>query len=172
MLFRSETGAGQWGTALSMACAYFGLDCKVYMVKCSYEQKPFRREVMRTYGADVTPSPSNTTNVGRKILEEFPGTTGSLGCAISEAVEAATSLKGYRYVLGSVLSQVLLHQTVIGLETKAALDKYNIKPDVIIGCAGGGSNLGGLISPFMGEKLRGENDYRFIAVEPDRKSVV
>ena len=163
----TETGAGQWGTALSMACAYLGLDCKVYMVKCSYEQKPFRREVMRTYGEDVTPSPSNTTNVGRAILEQFPGTTGSLGCAISEAVEAAVSSGGkYRYVLGSVLSQVLLHQSVIGLETKAALDKYGITPDIIIGCAGGGSNLGGLISPFMGEKLRGEKDYRFIAVEP------
>ena len=162
----TETGAGQWGTALSMACAYFGLDCKVYMVKVSYEQKPFRREVMRTYGASVTPSPSETTEVGRKILAEHPGTTGSLGCAISEAVETAVKTDGYRYVLGSVLSQVLLHQSVIGLETKAALDKYGIKPDIIIGCAGGGSNLGGLISPFMGEKLRGEADYRFIAVEP------
>ncbi|WP_105204650.1 TrpB-like pyridoxal phosphate-dependent enzyme [Neobittarella massiliensis] len=162
----TETGAGQWGTALSMACAYFGLDCKVYMVKVSYEQKPFRREVMRTYGADVTPSPSDTTAVGRKILAEFPGTGGSLGCAISEAVEAATTREGYRYVLGSVLSQVMLHQSVIGLETKAALDKYDITPDIIIGCAGGGSNLGGLIAPFMGQKLRGEADYRFIAVEP------
>ncbi len=162
----TETGAGQWGTALSMACAYLGLDCQVYMVKCSYEQKPFRREVMRTYGANVTPSPSDTTEVGRKILEEFPGTTGSLGCAISEAVEAAVTQEGYRYVLGSVLNQVLLHQSVIGLEAKAAMDKYGVKPDVIIGCAGGGSNLGGLISPFMGEKLRGEADYRFIAVEP------
>lgn len=162
----TETGAGQWGTALSMACSYFGLDCEVYMVKVSYEQKPFRREVMRTYGASVTPSPSESTAVGRKILKEFPGTTGSLGCAISEAVEAATSKVGYRYVLGSVLSQVLLHQTIIGLETKAALDKYQIKPDIIIGCAGGGSNLGGLISPFMGEKIRGEADYRIIAVEP------
>ena len=162
----TETGAGQWGTALSMACAYLGLDCKVYMVKCSYEQKPFRREVMRTYGANVTPSPSNTTEVGRKILAEHPGTTGSLGCAISEAVEVAVSSEGYRYVLGSVLNQVLLHQSVIGLETKAALDKYGIKPDLIIGCAGGGSNLGGLIAPFMGEKLRGEADYRIIAVEP------
>ena len=162
----TETGAGQWGTALSMACAYLGLDCKVYMVKCSYEQKPFRREVMRTYGASVTPSPSMTTEVGRKILAEHPGTTGSLGCAISEAVEAAASQEGYRYVLGSVLNQVLLHQSVIGLEAKAALDKYGVVPDIIIGCAGGGSNLGGLISPFMGEKLRGERDYRFIAVEP------
>ncbi len=162
----TETGAGQWGTALSMACSYFDLDCRVYMVKCSYEQKPFRREVMRTYGAQVTPSPSETTVVGRKILEAHPGTTGSLGCAISEAVEDATTHEGYRYVLGSVLSQVLLHQTVIGLETKAALDKYGIKPDMIIGCAGGGSNLGGLISPFVGEKLRGEADYRIIAVEP------
>lgn len=162
----TETGAGQWGTALSMACSYFDLDCKVYMVKCSYEQKPFRREVMRTYGANVTPSPSETTNIGRKILAEHPGTSGSLGCAISEAVEVATSTEGYRYVLGSVLSQVLLHQTVIGLETKTALDKYDIKPDIIIGCAGGGSNLGGLISPFVGEMLRGENDYQIIAVEP------
>ncbi|MBO4468453.1 MAG: TrpB-like pyridoxal phosphate-dependent enzyme [Clostridia bacterium] len=162
----TETGAGQWGTALSMACSYFGLDCKVFMVKCSYEQKPFRREVMRTYGAEVTPSPSETTNIGKKILAEHPGTTGSLGCAISEAVEVAVGTEGYRYVLGSVLNQVLLHQSVIGLETKAALDKYNIKPDIIIGCAGGGSNLGGLIAPFMGEKLRGEADYRIIAVEP------
>lgn len=162
----TETGAGQWGTALSMACAYFDLDCKVYMVKVSYEQKPFRREVMRTYGASVTPSPSETTEVGRKILAEHPGTTGSLGCAISEAVEAATTREGYRYVLGSVLNQVLLHQSVIGFETKAALEKYDITPDIIIGCAGGGSNLGGLISPFMGEKLRGEKDYQFIAVEP------
>ena len=162
----TETGAGQWGTALSMACSYFGLDCKVYMVKVSYEQKPFRREVMRTYGAQVTPSPSMDTEVGRKILEEHPGTTGSLGCAISEAVEVAAKSEGYRYVLGSVLNQVLLHQTVIGLETKTALDKYGVKPDMIIGCAGGGSNLGGLISPFVGEKLRGEADYDIIAVEP------
>ena len=162
----TETGAGQWGTALSMACSYFGLDCKVYMVKVSYEQKPFRREVMRTYGASVTPSPSTETQVGRKILAEHPGTTGSLGCAISEAVEVATSTPGYRYVLGSVLNQVLLHQSVIGLEAKAALDKYGVKPDMIIGCAGGGSNLGGLIAPFMGEKLRGEADYQIIAVEP------
>ena len=160
------TGAGQWGTALSMACSYFDLDCQVYMVKCSYEQKPYRREVMRTYGAQVTPSPSMNTAVGRKINEEFPGTTGSLGCAISEAVEAATSQEGYRYVLGSVLAQVLLHQSVIGLETKAALDKYGVKADIIIGCAGGGSNLGGLISPFVGEMLRGEADYQIIAVEP------
>ena len=162
----TETGAGQWGTALSMACSYFDLDCNVYMVKCSYEQKPFRREVMRTYGAKVTPSPSETTNVGRKILKEHPGTSGSLGCAISEAVEVAVSTEGYRYVLGSVLSQVLLHQTVIGLETKIALDKYGITPDIIIGCAGGGSNIGGLISPFAGEMLRGEKDYQIIAVEP------
>jgi tryptophan synthase beta chain len=162
----TETGAGQWGTALAMACAYFGLECKVYMVKVSYEQKPFRREVMRTYGASVTPSPSNTTNAGRAILAQDPDSNGSLGCAISEAVEVATQTEGYRYVLGSVLNQVLLHQSVIGLETKKALDKYGVKPDIIIGCAGGGSNLGGLISPFMGEKLRGERDYRFIAVEP------
>ncbi len=162
----TETGAGQWGTALSMACAYLELDCKVYMVKVSYEQKPFRREVMRTYGASVTPSPSMSTEVGKKILAEHPGTSGSLGCAISEAVEVATTNEGYRYVLGSVLNQVLLHKSVIGLESKIALDKYGVTPDIIIGCAGGGSNLGGLISPFMGEKLRGEKDYRFIAVEP------
>ena len=163
----TETGAGQWGTALSMACSYFDLDCRVYMVKVSHDQKPHRREVMRTYGASVTPSPSDTTEVGRKILAAHPGTGGSLGCAISEAVEAAVTSEGkYRYVLGSVLSQVLLHQSIIGLEAKAALDKYGVKPDIIIGCAGGGSNLGGLISPFMGEMLRGEAEYRFIAVEP------
>ncbi len=162
----TETGAGQWGTALSMACAYLDLDCKVYMVKCSYEQKPFRREVMRTYGASVTPSPSMETEIGRKINADHPGTSGSLGCAISEAVEKASNTEGYRYVLGSVLNQVMLHQSIIGLETKAALDKYGVKPDIIIGCAGGGSNLGGLIAPFMGEKVRGEADYRFIAVEP------
>ncbi len=162
----TETGAGQWGTALSMACSYFDLECNVFMVKCSYEQKPFRREVMRTYGANVTPSPSMTTEVGRKINEEFPGTSGSLGCAISEAVEVALNNPNYRYVLGSVLNQVLLHQSVIGLETKTALDKYGVTPDIIIGCAGGGSNLGGLIAPFMAEKLQGKKDYRFIAVEP------
>jgi tryptophan synthase beta chain len=162
----TETGAGQWGTALSMACGYLGLDLKVFMVKSSYEQKPYRREVMRTYGASVTPSPSPTTQIGQKMLADFPDTSGSLGCAISEAVEAAVTTEGYRYVLGLVLSQVLLHQSVIGLETKIAMDKYGIKPDIIIGCAGGGSNLGGLIAPFMGEKLRGEADYRIIAVEP------
>ncbi len=162
----TETGAGQWGTALSMASAFFGLKCHVYMVKCSYEQKPFRREVMRTYGADVTPSPSMTTDVGRRINAEFPGTTGSLGCAISEAVEASQKLPKARYLLGSVLNQVCLHQSIIGLETQAALKKLGVKPDVIIGCAGGGSNLSGLIAPFMGEKLRGEADCRIIAVEP------
>lgn len=162
----TETGAGQWGTALSMACSYMGLDCKVYMVKASYDQKPFRREVMRAYGASVTPSPSETTSVGRKILAEHPNTSGSLGCAISEAVETATQNDGYRYVLGSVLSQVLLHQSIIGQETMTALDKYGIEADIIIGCAGGGSNLGGLIAPFMGQQLRGEKNYRFVAVEP------
>lgn len=162
----TETGAGQWGTALSMGCSFFGLKCHVYMVKCSYEQKPFRREVMRTYGADVTPSPSMTTEIGRRINEEFPGTSGSLGCAISEAVEAATKLPNARYLLGSVLHQVCLHQSVIGLETQSALKKLGVKPDIIIGCAGGGSNLAGLIAPFMGEKIRGESDCRFIAVEP------
>lgn len=162
----TETGAGQWGTALSMASAFFGIDCRVFMVKCSYEQKPHRREVMNTYGAYVTPSPSMDTGIGRKILEEHPGTSGSLGCAISEAVEFALNNPGYKYALGSVLNQVLLHQSIIGLETMTALDKYNIKPDVIIGCAGGGSNLGGLISPFVGRKLKGELDCRFVAVEP------
>lgn len=162
----TETGAGQWGTALSMACAFFHLECHVYMVKCSYEQKPHRREVMRTYGAAVTPSPSSTTEVGRRILAENPGTSGSLGCAISEAVEVAVKTPGYRYVLGSVLNQVLLHQSIIGLETKTALDKYGITPDVVIGCAGGGSNLGGLISPFVADRLRGRTDTRFVAVEP------
>ena len=162
----TETGAGQWGTALSMACSYYGLDCKVYMVKVSFDQKPYRREVMRTYGATVKPSPSMDTEIGKKILAEYPGTNGSLGCAISEAIEDATTHEGYRYVLGSVLNQVLLHQSIIGLETKIALDKYQVKPDIIIGCAGGGSNLGGLIAPFMGEKLRGEANYQFIAVEP------
>ena len=162
----TETGAGQWGTALSMACAYLELDCKVYMVKVSYEQKPFRREVMRTYGASVTPSPSNETEVGRRILEQFPGTTGSLGCAISEAVEVATTHEGYRYVLGSVLNQVLLHQSIIGLEAQAALNKIGVKPDMVIGCAGGGSNLGGLIAPFMRDKIKGDLDCRIVAVEP------
>ena len=162
----TETGAGQWGSALSMACSYYGLDCKVFMVKCSYEQKPFRREVMRTYNASVTPSPSFDTEIGTKILKEHPDTTGSLGCAISEAVEVASKTPGYRYVLGSVLNQVLLHQTVIGLETKLALDKYDEKADIIIGCAGGGSNLGGLIAPFMKEKIEGKEDYKIIAVEP------
>ncbi len=154
------------GHGPDMACAYLGLDCRVFMVKCSYEQKPFRREVMRTYGACVTPSPSDTTQVGRDILRRFPETTGSLGCAISEAVEYAAGRQDYRYVLGSVLNQVLLHQSVIGLETKLALDKYGVHPDIIIGCAGGGSNLGGLIAPFVGEMLRGEARYEFIAVEP------
>lgn len=162
----TETGAGQWGTALSMASAFFGLKCHVYMVKCSYEQKPFRREVMRTYGADVTPSPSLTTEIGRKINEEHPGTTGSLGCAISEAVEAASKLPNACYLLGSVLNQVCLHQSIIGLETQAALNKLGVHPDVLIGCAGGGSNLAGLIAPFMGQILRGEDNYRIIAVEP------
>ena len=162
----TETGAGQWGTALSMASAFFNLRCHVFMVKCSYEMKPFRREVMRTYGADVTPSPSMTTDIGRKINAEHPGTSGSLGCAISEAVEAASHLPNARYLLGSVLNQVCLHQSIIGLETQSALRKLGVTPDIIIGCAGGGSNLAGLIAPFMGEKLRGEADYRFIAVEP------
>lgn len=162
----TETGAGQWGTALAMACAFYKLSLEVYMVKVSGEQKPFRREVIRTYGATVVPSPSSTTAVGRRILEEYPGTGGSLGCAISEAVERAQTLPDCKYALGSVLNAVALHQSVIGLECKTALDKFGVKPDMIIGCAGGGSNLAGLIAPFMGEKLRGLADCRFIAVEP------
>ena len=162
----TETGAGQWGTALAMACQYFDLDCKVYMVKCSYEQKPYRKEVIHTYGADIIPSPSMTTKIGCEINERFPGSTGSLGTAISEAVEYATTHEGYRYVLGSVLNQVLLHQSVIGLEAKAALEKVGEYPDIVIGCAGGGSNLGGIMSPFMGDKLTGKANPHFIAVEP------
>jgi len=162
----TETGAGQWGTALSMACGYFGLDCRVYMVKVSAQQKPYRKGVMETYGATVTPSPSDTTNVGRKILAENPGTGGSLGCAISEAVEAAVTTERYRYVLGSVLNQVLLHQSIIGLEARTALKKYDEYPDIVIGCAGGGSNLGGLMAPFMADKLAGRESPYFIAVEP------
>ena len=162
----TETGAGQWGTALAMACAFYGLDLKVYMVKSSYEQKPYRKEVIRTYGADIIPSPSDTTEAGRKILAEFPGTGGSLGCAIAEAVETAIKTPNCRYVLGSVLDHVLLHQTVIGLESKTALDKYGVTPDIVIGCVGGGSNFGGLIAPYMAEKLQGKNNIRFIGVEP------
>jgi tryptophan synthase beta chain len=162
----TETGAGQWGSAMAMACDFYDLKLIVYMVKVSSEQKPYRKALMETYGADVIPSPSNTTETGRKILETDPNTTGSLGCAISEAIETAVKTDKCRYVLGSVLNHVLLHQTVIGLEAKTALEKYNIKPDIIIGCAGGGSNLGGLISPFMGEKLAGKSNTRFIAVEP------
>ncbi len=162
----TETGAGQWGTALSMAAAFYGLELKVFMVKTSSEQKPHRKEVMRTYGATVTPSPSDTTEAGRKILKEFPGTGGSLGCAISEAVETAVKTDNCRYVLGSVLDHVLLHQSVIGQECKAAFDKYGIEPNVIIGCCGGGSNFGGLIAPYMGERLQGKNGIEFIGVEP------
>jgi tryptophan synthase beta chain len=162
----TETGAGQWGTALSMACGYFGLDCRVYMVKVSYEQKPYRKAVMETYGASIIASPSDTTDAGRRILAEHPDTTGSLGCAISEAVEAALTNEGYRYVLGSVLNQVLLHQSIIGLEAKSAMLKYDEYPDIVIGCAGGGSNLGGLMAPFMEDKLRGKRAPYFIAVEP------
>ena len=162
----TETGAGQWGTALAMAAAYFNLDLNVYMVKCSYEQKPYRREVIRTYGANVIPSPSDTTEAGRKILKEFPGTGGSLGCAIAEAVEKAVSTPNCRYVLGSVLDHVLLHQSVIGMESKIALDKYGVQPDIVIGCMGGGSNFGGLITPFMAERLQSKNNIRFIGVEP------
>ncbi|MCI5970982.1 MAG: TrpB-like pyridoxal phosphate-dependent enzyme [Oscillospiraceae bacterium] len=162
----TETGAGQWGTALSMACAFYGVDLSVYMVKVSSQQKPYRKAVIETYGAKVIPSPSDTTEIGRKILAENPNTGGSLGCAISEATEVAMKTENCRYVLGSVLNHVLMHQSIIGLESKIALDKYGIKPDVIIGCAGGGSNLGGLIAPFMAEKISGKNDIKFIAVEP------
>ena len=162
----TETGAGQWGTALAMACAFYGLDLKVFMVKTSYEQKPYRKEVIRTYGADIIPSPSDTTEAGRKILAEFPGTGGSLGCAIAEAVEVAVKTPGCRYVLGSVLDHVLLHQSVIGMESKIALDKYGVQPDIVIGCVGGGSNYGGLIAPYMAERLQGKNNIRFIGVEP------
>ena len=162
----TETGAGQWGTALSMACAFYGVDLSVYMVKVSSQQKPYRKAVIETYGAKVIPSPSDTTEVGRKILAENPETGGSLGCSISEATEVAMKTENCRYVLGSVLNHVLMHQSVIGLESKTALDKYGIKPDIIIGCAGGGSNLGGLIAPFMAEKIEGKNDIEFIAVEP------
>jgi len=162
----TETGAGQWGTAMAMACAFYGLDLTVYMVKVSSEQKPYRKALIEAYGANLIPSPSNTTESGKKILAGDPNTGGSLGCAISEAIETAVKTDKCRYVLGSVLNHVLLHQTVIGLEAKAALDKYGKKPDVIIGCAGGGSNLGGLMAPFMGEKLQGKSNARFIAVEP------
>lgn len=162
----TETGAGQWGTALSMACAYYKIDLTVFMVKVSSEQKPYRKAVMETYGAKVVPSPSNTTSVGRQILAEHPGTGGSLGCAISEAVEVATHTDNCRYVLGSVLDHVVMHQSIIGQETKIALDKYGVKPDMIIGCAGGGSNLGGLIAPFVVDKINGKSDVRLIAVEP------
>ncbi len=162
----TETGAGQWGTALSEACSYFGLDLTVYMVKGSYIQKPFRKAVMQTFGGNVIPSPSNTTEAGRKILEKNPDTTGSLGCAISEAVETAVTTPNCRYVLGSVLNQVLLHQSIIGLETKIAMEMLGEYPDVVIGCAGGGSNLGGLIGPFMQDKLTGKANPRIVAVEP------
>ena len=162
----TETGAGQWGTALAMACAFYGLDLKVFMVKTSYEQKPYRKEVIKTYGGEVIASPSDTTEAGRKILAEFPGTGGSLGCAIAEAVETAVKTPGCRYVLGSVLDHVLLHQSVIGLESKTALDKYGVQPDIVMGCMGGGSNYGGLIAPYMAEKLQGKNDIDFIGVEP------
>ncbi len=162
----TETGAGQWGTALSMACAFYDVDLTVYMVKVSSQQKPYRKAVIETFGANLIPSPSDTTEIGRKILKENPGTGGSLGCAISEAIEVASKTPGCRYVLGSVLDHVVLHQSIIGQECKAAFDKYNIKPDIIIGCAGGGSNLGGLISPFMADKINGKSKTRFIAVEP------
>lgn len=162
----TETGAGQWGTALSEACAFYSLPLTVYMVKCSYNQKPFRKVVMQTFNAEVIPSPSNTTEAGRRILENNPDTGGSLGCAISEAVEKAVTTPGTRYVLGSVLNQVLLHQSIIGLESKKAMEILEEYPDIVIGCAGGGSNLGGLIAPFMQDKLTGKANPRIIAVEP------
>lgn len=162
----TETGAGQWGTALAVACKYFGLDLQVFMVKCSGLQKPDRKSIIETYGGKVVLSPSDTTAAGRRILEEHPGFTGSLGCAISEAVEVALTRDGYRYVLGSVLNQVLLHQSIIGLEAKMALDLIDEYPDIVIGCAGGGSNLGGLMAPYMRDKIRGISSPHFIAVEP------
>ncbi|MGN0771276.1 MAG: TrpB-like pyridoxal phosphate-dependent enzyme [Christensenellales bacterium] len=162
----TETGAGQWGTALSMACGFYGLDLSVFMVKCSANQKPHRKAVIQTYGARVVPSPSDTTEIGRKILAENPDTSGSLGCAISEAIEVATTTPNCRYVLGSVLDHVLLHQSIVGMEAKAAMDKIGVQPDIIIGCAGGGSNLGGLIAPFMADKIEGKNNIDFVAVEP------
>jgi len=162
----TETGAGQWGSAMAMSCAFYNLDLTVFMVKVSSEQKPYRKALMQTYGAKVIPSPSDTTESGKKILEYDPDTGGSLGCAISEAIEVAMKTEKCRYVLGSVLNHVLLHQSIIGQEAKAAMDMYGIKPDIVIGCAGGGSNLGGLISPFMGEKIAGKSKTRFIAVEP------
>ncbi len=163
----TETGAGQWGTALSMAGAYYNIPVTVYMVKTSVAQKPYRKSIMEAYGATVVPSPSNTTEVGRKILISDPETGGSLGCAISEAVETATKTDGCRYVLGSVLDQVALHQTIIGLETIEAMEMAGDYPDIIIGCAGGGSNLAGLAAPFVGQKLRGEHNPYIIAVEPE-----
>ena len=162
----TETGAGQWGTALAMACAFFGIDLTVYMVKISAEQKPYRKGVIETYGAKVVPSPSDTTETGRKIRLENPGTNGSLGCAISEAIETAVKTPNCRYVLGSVLNHVLMHQSIIGMEVQVACEKYGIEPDIMIGCAGGGSNLGGFMSPFMGGKINGKNNIRFIAAEP------
>jgi len=162
----TETGAGQWGSAMAMACGFYNLDLIVYMVKVSSEQKPYRKALMEAYGAKVIPSPSGTTESGKKILSVDPNTGGSLGCAISEAIETAVKTDKCRYVLGSVLNHVLLHQTIIGLEAKTALEKYGVKPDIVIGCAGGGSNLGGLLAPFMGEKLAGNSNTRFIAVEP------
>lgn len=162
----TETGAGQWGTALSMAAAFYGLDLTVYMVKVSAQQKPYRKAVMETYGANVIPSPSETTQVGRSILAKDPETGGSLGCAISEAIEVSMKSDRCRYVLGSVMNHVLLHQSIVGLEAKIALDRYNVTPDIIIGCAGGGSNLGGLIAPYMADRLEGRNNVEFVAVEP------
>ncbi|MEG1537521.1 MAG: TrpB-like pyridoxal phosphate-dependent enzyme [Clostridiales bacterium] len=162
----TETGAGQWGTAMAMACGFFQMDLSVYMVKVSAEQKPYRKAIMETYGAKVVLSPSDTTAAGRRILAAYPGTGGSLGCAISEAMEQALNTDNCRYVLGSVLNHVAMHQSIIGLETKTALEKYDIEPDIIIGCAGGGSNLAGLIAPFMADKIAGKNKIQFIAVEP------
>ena len=162
----TETGAGQWGTALSMACAFFGLDLTVYMVKVSAEQKPFRKTVMETYGAKVIPSPSTTTEVGKRILAEHPDTGGSLGCAVSEALEVAMKTPNCKYVLGSVLDHVILHQSIIGLETKTALEKYGIEPDLLISCIGGGSNFGGFIAPFVKDKINGKAKYDILAVEP------
>ena len=161
----TETGAGQWGSSLAMACAMFGLDLKVYMVKVSFEQKPYRRLMMQTFGAECVPSPSMDTNAGRAVLAQHPDSTGSLGIAISEAVEDAATTPNTKYSLGSVLNHVLMHQTVIGLEAQQQLEMADVWPDVIIGCAGGGSNFGGLVMPFLKAKFDGA-ETRIIACEP------
>jgi len=161
----TETGAGQWGSALSMACQMFGLQCRVFMVRVSYDQKPYRRLMMATWGAECVPSPSNITEVGKKILEEHPDSPGSLGIAISEAIEDAVGDENARYSLGSVLNHVLLHQTIIGLEAQKQLEKIGEYPDVVMGCAGGGSNFAGICLPFVRDKIHGK-EVSIVAAEP------